>query len=650
MKYLLSRLLIYSFFICCFPVSGFSQTLFTYGDQPVSKEDFLKAYRKNNTTGKPTSKSYREYLELYIRYKLKVKAAYDLRLDTLPNQVVELQNFRNQIVDQYMNDQTSLNKLVNEAFLRSQKDIHLAYIFVSVPKNGNPADSVNAYQKIMEAYAELKLGKNFGTIAAEYSEDPFAKNTQGDIGYITVFTLPYELETLAYNTPSGKFSKPFHGKGGYFIFKNLGERKALGKIKVSQILMIFPHNATDAIKADVKKRADSIYHALLNGSDFAELAKKFSGDNLSYQNGGILGEFGIGKFEPAFENAAFALSKDGEISQPVLTSFGYHIIKRIYRKPIPVTRDKKTMDAVKQQVMSDSRIESSRQEMLQHILKVIQFKAAPIDLNHLFVYTDSSLLNKHLPVFSDVDNKTVLFSFAKKNILVKDWVDYRKGMRNFSQAVNAKSNSELLDLYKQTVSFDYYRNHLEDYNKDFAYQLNEFRDGNLLFEIMQRKVWDKASTDSVGLKNYYESHKNNYWWQPSANAIIFTCSDEHTAHLISSQLPANPLRWRRLVDSTNGLAQADSGRFEFSQLPPPESNHWQEGQFTSLAKNQADNAVTTAYIIHVFNDKMPRGFTEARGLVINDYQTYIEDEWISELKKKYPVKVNEAVFKTLPLK
>ncbi|HTQ65328.1 MAG TPA: peptidylprolyl isomerase [Puia sp.] len=647
MKQTVSRNFFLSILIFFLTISASAQTLVTYGKQSISKAEFLKAYRKNNTVSTPSEKSYRDYLELYTRYKIKVQEAYDLKLDSLPNQQAELQNFRNQIVDQYLHDETSVNRMVNEAFMRSQKDIHIAQIFIASPRTASPADTLKAYKKAMEAYKALAAGKNFADIAAEYSEDPFAKTNKGDMGYITVFVLPYELETLAYNTAPGKFSKPYHGRGGYHIFKNMGERKAFGRIKVSQILLVFPYNASESAKFETKQRADSIYNALMKGSNFADLARRFSGDNLSYQSGGEIPEFGVGRYEAVFENAAFDLKKEGEISHPVATAYGYHILKLLERKPVSVNKDKATIEALKRQVMSDPRIEISRKEMLQYVLRVTKFRKNTINEDHLWTYTDSALKNKSIR-FPDLDNKTVLFFFAKKNIIVKDWIDYRKGIRNVPTLTNGKTNKELLDQYQQAVAMDYYRNHLEDYNKDFANQLKEFKDGNLLFEIMQREVWDKASTDSIGLKNFYENNANNYWWQPSADAIIFTCTNERTAKGITDKMGKNQFNWRRTSDSTNGMAQADSGRFELTQLPPPESGHLQKDQFTSMVKNQADNSITMAYIIRIFDKREPRTYNEARGLIINDYQAYIEDKWIAELKKKYPIKVNEAVFKTLP--
>ncbi|HVM87532.1 MAG TPA: peptidylprolyl isomerase [Puia sp.] len=625
--------------------NGNAQTIFTYGDNPVSKQDFLKAYTKNNSEGKSTEKSYKDYLELYIRYKLKVKAAYDLKLDTLSSQTTELKNFRNQVADTYMNDEESLNKLVNEAYDRSLKDIHLAYIFVAAPQNATPADTLKASQKINNIFDMLKKGKDFGEEATAFSDDASAKYNHGDIGWINVFTLPYELETLAYTTPSAHFSKPFRAKGGYLIFKNLGERKAFGKIKVAQILLGLPPNAADSIKEKTKAKADSVYEAVTHGANFGELARKYSSDNLSYQTGGEMAEFGVGKYEPSFEEEAFSLNKEGEISKPVLSMFGYHIIKLISKRGIP-EKNKETMEGLKQRIKADSRINVATKKFLDQIFKQTNFKKYPVNEQKLSVYTDSILQHRGVAQFPQFNDKTVLFSINKKDYTVKDWINYVRGAKT-NPVLGRNTNIELLDKFIEMSALTYYREHLEEYNKDFAFQLKEFKEGNLLFEVMQRKIWDKASVDSAGLKNYYNANKDKYWWQPGADAIMFTCTNEKAANEVKNKLQDNFSVWRKLIDSSNGSAQADSGRFELAQLPMCDKKIT-AGQFTSFTTTPPDNTVSFAYIIKLYTGKTPRTFEEARGFVINDYQNYLEDKWITELKQKYPVKVNEPVLKSLP--
>ena len=633
------------FLLTCCSYSFYGQTLVSYGKQTISRQEFLTAFRKNNTHTKATEKAYRDYLNLYIRYKLKVQAARDLKLDTLAGQITELKNFKSQIVDQYINDEISLNQMAKEAFVRSQRDLRVSYIFVAAPKNASPADSAKAWQKIQNAYKALNGNKDFGETALQYSEDPNVKENRGDLGYITVFDLPYAMETVAYKTTPGKFSSVFRMNGGYIILKITAQRPAQGLIKIAQILIIFPFEAKDAEKLSTRKRADSIFLALKNGADFGVLAKKFSGDNLSYQLGGVLPEFGIGKYEAGFENTAFNLKKDGDISQPYQSSFGYHIIKRLSRNPIPAKADQKTLDRIKEKIKSDPRVAISKQRMTQTILKQTQFKEYLPPGNRLWDYTDSALLIKPPASNAGITDQTVLFQFPDKKYTVGDWINYRKSLRSSPNITNGKTNSDILDLYRQTIAFDYYRENLEKYNASFAAQVNDFSDGNLLFEIMQRQIWNRTIADSDGLKKYFETNVRKYWWKSGAEAIIFNSPNMNVAKKLQGELAKSIVNWRVTADSYAGQIHADSGRFELSQIPgkqfvPP-------GKFTQMATN-SDQSIQFAYIIRVYNTPSPRTYEEARGLVLNDYQNELENQWIDELRKKYPVTINETVFKTLP--
>src|SRR5688572_7546035 len=286
-----------------------AQVIFSYGPKSVSKEEFLKAYNKNNTEEKATDKAYREYLDLYIRFKIKVQAALDLKLDTLPGQQAELRAFRSQVVESYLKDEESISALIDEAMKKA-------------------LDRINA------AHAQLKKVMDFGKVAAEYSEDPAAKKNNGDLGYITVFSLPYDMETTAYTLAAGKYSAPFRTRNGYHIFKKIDERKAVGTLRASQILLAFLPDVTEAQKQQQRKLADSIYRALQQGADFHNMVHQYSGDAISLQSEGEMPSFGVGRYDAAFEAAAFGLAKDGEISRPVLTEFGYHIIKRLQRVPV----------------------------------------------------------------------------------------------------------------------------------------------------------------------------------------------------------------------------------------------------------------------------------------------------------------------------
>jgi peptidyl-prolyl cis-trans isomerase SurA len=633
------------FLFLCFSHTFFGQTLVRYGNKVITRQEFLAAFRKNNLHIKPTDKSYREYLNLYIRYRLKVQAAFDLKLDTLPGQITDLQNFKGQIIDQYTNDEQSLNQMAREAYMRSKSDIRISYIFVAAPKNAKPADTAKAWQTIQETNIALKKGKEFAATAQLFSEDPFVKNNQGDLGFITVFDLPYGMETVAYKTPVGILSPVFRTDGGYIILKKTAQRPAWGRIRIAQILLAFPIQASAEAKSDTKKRADSIYKAIQAGADFGEMARKFSGDNLSYQLGGVLPEFGIGKYESGFENTAFSLKRDGDISEPYASSFGYHIIKRIGRKPIPAKADQKTIAELKEKIKSDPRNAFSKKQMLQTILKKTSFREFIPSGNMLWDYTDSIIQNKRPASNTVLNSQTILFKFPGKDYLVGDWINYRKGLRSAPSITNGKTNTEILDGYWQIVAFEYYKEHLESFNAAFAAQSDEFRDGNLLFEIMQQQIWNKAAADSAGLIKYFESHAQNYWWKPGAEAILFNTNNANAAKKLEREMEGNMNNWRKIVDSLGGQVKADSGHFENKQIPG--NIQMESGHFTGTVNNP-DRSFQFAYIIRIYTKQSPRTFEEARGLVLNDYQTELENKWIEELKKKYPVTIYEAVFKNLP--
>jgi len=468
--------------------SGYCQELFTYGNNAVSKNEFLRAYNKNKTTEQNKDKGLRDYLDLYIKFKLKVKAAKNLHLDTLPSLQADLQNFRSQIEDSYLKDEKEVDALVDEAFKRSQKDIHVQHFYVSLNEKMLPADTLKLYKAINETYDKLKKGKtNYEDILAEIKEK-IAPVNGNDMGYITVFTLPYEYENIVYSLQPGQVSKPYRTKKGWHIFKNENERPALGKIKIAQILFAVPAGNMN-LRDHAKQLADSVYRSLQAGVDFGELAKRYSNDRMTYMNGGILPEFGVANYDGAFENAAFSLKKDGDISEPFQTVFGYHIIKRISRSPVPANKnDESYMYNLKQDVLKDSRIETAKEKFVKEILSKIGYKKnSIINEKSLWKVTDSfAMANKKTSV-GNINEKTVLFSFNNSKVTVGDWLQYVK-RSNEDKPTPSPAYPDLLKKYVSLAALENYRKRLEDFNPDFKYQREEFKEGNMLFEVMERKV------------------------------------------------------------------------------------------------------------------------------------------------------------------
>jgi peptidyl-prolyl cis-trans isomerase SurA len=628
--------------------AGFSQTLFTFGNTAVDKAEFLRAYNKNKMPVTDKEKAYREYLDLYIKFKLKVKAAQELRLDTLPQLLHDAQSFRSQIEDSYLSNEKAVNELFNEAFERSQKDLHVLHFYVPVEQALKPEDTLKAYKSITSLYTALASGKtDYDKLTAS---EPVKVN-HSDLGFITVFTLPYEYETFIYSLKQGQASRPYRTKSGWHIFKLIGERKAVGKWKVAQILLSIPPDANAEAKKVYEKKADSIYQVLLKGEDFGKMARWFSDDKVTYGNNGEMAEFGSGKFEPSFEARVFKLAKDNEISKPFLTPYGYHIVKRLSQSPVSSDKtDLAYQYELKQKVQQDARINNARELFVKEVLKQVGFKkTGAVSDADLYRYADNAIANPNSEtgdaVIYPITGK-IIYSFAKTKLTGKDWLDFVRNYKGSRELYKGETNAALLDKFVSSTVMDHYKKHLEDYNTEFGYQMQEFKDGNVLFEIMERNIWGKASDDKEGLQKLYNENKNKYLWAASANVIMFNCAsktiaDEARAALLQGK------DWKKIVEEANNNIQADSGRFELSQIPVTITEKMAAGTVSETVVNPVDGNTGFIKLIHFYNANLQRSFDEAKGLVINDYQNTLEEKWINELKKKYPVKVNEAVFQSL---
>lgn len=639
-------LLLFAF--AAFTTGVFSQTLFTYGNTSVDKAEFIRAYNKNKTPVADKEKALREYLDLYIKFKLKVKAAMELKLDTLPQLQYDAQSFRSQIEDSYLNNDKAVSDLLNEAFERSQKDLHVLHFFVPVDVTARPEDTLKAFKSVSAIYSALAAGKtDYDNLTAA---DPAVKINHSDLGFITTFTLPYEYETLIYNLKMGQASKPYRTRNGWHVFKLIGERKAVGKWKIAQILFSIPPNASEADKKLYEKKADSIYQLLKKGEDFGKVARWFSDDRATYGNNGEIAEFGSGKYDLSFETEVFKLTRDNEISRPFETPFGYHIVKRLSQSPVsPDKNDQSFQFELKQKVQQDPRVNRAKDLFVKDILKQVNYKktGAVTDAD-LYRYADSVIANPNSETGNaavyPITNK-IIYSFAKTKLTGKDWLDFIRSYKGSGELYHGESNAALADKFTSSAVLDYYKKHLEDYNVDFRYQMEEFKDGNVLFEIMERNIWGKASSDMNALQKHYDANKSKYLWAASANIILFNCSSKGIADEARTALLSGK-DWKKIEEESNNNIQADSGRFELSQIPVTIDTKMGAGTVSETVVNPDGNA-NFIKLINRHDANLQRNFDEAKGLVINDYQNILEESWIIDLKKKYPVKINEAVFQSL---
>ncbi len=638
---------IFAVAITCFAVcSANSQTLFTYGKHKADVKEFLNAYKKNNpSTVSNKSKAINDYLELYIKSKLKVRDALDRRFDTLPQIITEVANLRSQISENYMSDPELVKRMTTEAFQRSQKDIKVAHIFISFKNAAGVTDTITAKKKKDEVLIRLQKGEDFLKVAQENSDDANAKINKGELGYITVFTLPYEFENAIYSTPVGKYSSVITSKIGYHLFKNLGERKAVGKIKAQQILLAFPPGIDENGKKHLGKLADSLYKLLVAGENFDKLATTFSNDYVTAVNGGIMQEAGVGQFEPSFEAALWSIPKDGAFTKPFTTSHGIHIVKRISVKPVVSdSKDKANLQELEQKIKTDARWKSSRDFIYNQVISKAGFKKYSYQDAALYAFADSLLNQTPLAVAGQsMTDNTPLFSIGDSIYTVSQWISYATIYRYKQDGTGAKSWNQINDEFERSAMLNYYKDHLEDFNEEFRSQMDEFKDGNIFFEIMQQEVWNKAQLDSAVLLSLYEKNKSQYKWKESAEVIILFCSDQSIAKTAYELLKKNPSDWRKITEQYSEKIVADSSRYEWEQIPNLNKTVPKNGMITSPLVNVNDNTASFAYIINVYDQPTQRSYSDAKGLVVNDYQVILEKQWDETLRKKYPVVIDKKV-------
>lgn len=632
--------------VIVFCIPAHSQTLFTYGTKTVSKEEFLKAFNKNPDTTGIHSEKIRQYLDMYINFKLKIQAAKDEKLNDGEMYKSEAENFRSQLTDNYVNEQADINTLIQQAFNRSQKDIQLAHVYVELRPG---ADTVEAYKQIKKAYDALQSGKDFGETAAEFSSDAGVKNTKGNIGFITVFNLPYQIENLVYALQPGSYSTIYRSSIGYHIFKNTSERPAAGTRKIQQVLLATPESFSDEERKHVAILADSVYRELQNGASFNKMQQLYSAPTGNSDNSGTT-EVHIGKYNTDFENQVFSLQKPGDISKPFLTAYGYNIIKLV--ETVPVSNDENDVISrahLQEQVQQDNRLSASKDALLLKWMQQIKYTPLPYNAKDLWSYTDSSLKKaKAVTAYKNFTPQTNLFSFAKQKVTVANWLQFVIEGRQTGASYAQKDYETMMKEFVKNSTDKYYRSHIEDYYPPIAAQVAEFNEANLLFAVMDKYVWSKAAQDSAGLKKYYLDHKQQYTWQPGVSALVISSASKEIIDSVAIQLKNNSKPWRNNIVTRYGDAiSADSSRFENGQLPLKQQVPMQKGFISAPEQNDNGDAYTLVYVFEVYPQVGQRSFDDARGMVINDYQQVLEDKWLKTLKLKYPVKINEPVVKGL---
>ncbi len=621
------------------------EILFTIADEAVPVSEFLYIYTKNlGDKADFSKKSLKEYLDLYTKFKLKVKKAKSMKLDTSKSFKNEMNGYREQLAKSYLVDKEVNEKMIREAYDRMKKDLKVRMILISFSRDKKNESEVK--NKIDNIYKELKEGKSFSSLARKYSDDRYSNKSGGDIGWVTAM-LPngfYEFENRIYNLKKGEFSKPFKTDYGYMIVKLEDERPARGEIEAAHILI------RDRVKGKVNPKAkakiDSLYRALQAGADFEKLAKKYSMDVKTAGKGGYLGFFGINKYESKFEDQAFALKKDNDISKPFKTSLGWHIIKRLSKPGIkPFEQTKRSLA---NEMNKNERYKIARKALIARIKKESGFKEYKNAFDRFAAKLDKSFYSFkwNIPEYKNED----LCVIGDKKYTLEDFVNYcKKNQRarlKLSKREPVKDSAlKMYDKFIDDICIKYEEQHLEDKYPDFKFLMKEYTEGNLLFEVMEKEVWNKASKDTAGLKKFYENHKNNYKWKK--RAVV----NEYTIHTDNPKLIKKILKYskkkshKKLLKKFNKkekLITFLSNKYEIGDKEL-EGIEFKVGTMTEPVMNKKKKTVVFKKIVDIIPESL-KSLDDAKGYIIADYQEFLEDKWIKSLEKEYPVKINEKVF------
>ncbi len=513
----------------------------TLGTTPVYTSDFLYVYRKNNPAANATASaedarpttSLPEYLDLYTNFRLKVLDAEARGLDTTAAFRRELEGYRQQLAQPYLTEKSVTDQLVKEAYDRMQQEVSAAHILLLVGPEADPKDTLDAYNKIVKIRQRVTSGgEDFGKVAAVESQDPSAKQNGGSLGYFSAMQMVYPFENAAYKTKAGEVSPILRTKFGYHILKVNSMRAAQGEIKVAHLMVRATPGMPKEDSLAARKKADEIYARVKKGEDWGKLVAQFSEDQGSAQQNGELPAFGTGRMIPTFEEAAFKLSKPGEISPPVLTPYGWHIIKFLERKPLPSYTE---MEAgLRSRVAKDSRSELNKTAFLKRVKAENDFKEIAATRKLIVDKADTALVSGHFSYETDVKkNKTLsspLFTIKGQPTTVADFNAWLKT----NQKARAKGASPqyvmglYLDQFTEQRLTDFEKANLDTKYPEYRSLVREYRDGILLFQLMDEKVWSKAIEDTTGLKTYFEGHKDEYKWGQRLDATLISAADKAT--------------------------------------------------------------------------------------------------------------------------
>ena len=650
------------------------------GGEKITQSEFMKNFRQANTidynaTAVEKRKALNEYVNLFINFRLKIKDALVERYDTTATFQNEYKIYRDELAAPYLIDSKLLENILQEVYRRNQQAVRASHIMVALPRNPSPDDTLKAYQKAMEIYEQVsKKNADFRKLAIAFSEDPSAKDhvdprsgeqmkgNGGDLGYFTVFDMVYPFEEAAFTMNVGEISKPVRSSFGYHIIKLVDKVSIYGK---SSIQHIWVGSSSEKDENRMISRINDAYRRLVDGDDFNRVVRDCSEDRATIPVNGLIENVPIQRMVPEYISKIAEL-KVGEFSKPFKTMYGWHIIKVVKKDTIASFEDMRQF--YKQRISRDQRSKQPQNVFVENMKVKYGFvdytgknKEAFDEL--LSTLTDSVFLESWKAQPLNGGNKE-LFSFGDKKYTINDLAKYIE--KNQKRKVKQHKAIFLQSQYDEFVGkeiIDYADSRLEQDYPEFNDLVIDYRNGLLIFAYNDEKVWSKAIIDTVGLKEFYanESQKrdiNNsdesiYFWKQRADVMTISVFDSNCIDAVKAMkiVEKNAFKEGMTKDKMFDLLMKKLNKKKCSVDPPMYIRNVRVEKdnnevITSDQFKKGIYSVKTAngkgYIIIIVKDIIEpqlKTLKDARGYYINDYQSYLEQQLVKQLRSKYDVKV-----------
>lgn len=617
--------------------------IMTVNGVDVPKSEFEYLYNKNSQQ-QINPQTLEEYVEMFKLYKMKVADARAEGIDTTAAFLKETEQYRHDLAAPYLTDSVYINKLVEEAYERSKEEVEAYHIMLF--KTRDMRQNAELRNRADSLHEVLVSGGDFAELAGKYSQDRGSKDRGGRMGWIVTNSYPAAFELEAFSLPEGQISEVIESPVGYHILKGGKHRPARGKVRAAHILKL-TQGKDEAGVAQAEREIDSLYNVVAgNPQLFAMVATANSEDRGSARQGGMLPAFGAGEMVSEFDSVAFSLA-DGEISHPFKTSYGYHIIHRIGSDPVPSLEAQKPQLVAKITSPQDPRFKLIRNHQTERLakkhkgslnaktLESIKASAAARGIDSLYLQDYTTMPNGDLPIYN-VDGKTVkardvMSKLGKVNIpaspLASEFIADR---------IDDAYNKALVTAEEENLI------NTED---DYRNLLKEYVDGSLLYEVSVRKVWDKAAKDNDGLERYFEANRSNYKWaEPHAKGILIQAVNDSIGNLIRNRAAELAPDSVALAIRKEFKGQASVDRVLVSKGTNAMVDNL---MFGGPEVTPANSKYTVYFMINPRLITEPEEVNDVKGQVTIDYQNEFQDAWEQELRRKYSVKVNEKVLKSV---